>query len=808
MSNSIRIEGARENNLKNITLEIPKNQFIVVTGPSGSGKSTLALDLLQRECQRQYLESSGLSAEAIQKPKVNRMVGLSPSISIGQHVTNRNPRSTVGTVTDLYTYLRQIFTQKGERRCTNCHQAIPPRASGDQDSTVTCPHCNASLSALTKADFSFNTLEGACPTCTGLGTVENIDPTLVFEQTKSLREGAVTFWHNSLIDHYVNSIVNASKHYDLTITGDKPLQDYSEAEWHLLLYGTDSQTFIQHFPSVKPPKTVAKGKFEGIITGMWRRYHEKDGKSSESAFFYSHTCSSCHGERLREEVRHVTIQGRRLPDLSLAPLHELLDWINGVEKIYEEAEEELLYTVTNDFRIRLQRIIQVGLGYLTLDRQAITLSGGESQRLKLASILGSGLTGVLYILDEPTAGLHPKDTTGLIAIMKKLRDLGNTVLVIEHDQLVMHEADHLIDIGPGAGRKGGEIVGQGTAQQLMHIPSSQTGKLLKQKLSLPAKKRDGNGKYVTITNASANNLKNITAKIPLETITSVTGVSGSGKSTLVFDVLAKNKGCEHIDGLNEVDNVIQVGQTPLTRMQRSNVATFMDLFTLLRTQFAAQPKAKELDLKTKNFSFNTAGGRCEQCEGLGQVDVNLSFLSDMKVTCPSCKGQRFQEHVLSVQFKGHSIADFLNLSVEQSLTFFETKSKMNTLLQLLIDVGLGYLNWGQALTTLSGGEGQRLKLAKELSQAKKGHTLYLLDEPTSGLHMTDIKHLYMLLSKLVDANNTVVVVEHHTTIIESSDWVIDLGPFGGHQGGELIASGKPDEIAKHLESVTGKFLFR
>ncbi|GAK08595.1 ATP-binding cassette domain-containing protein [Geomicrobium sp. JCM 19038] len=548
MSNSIRIEGARENNLKNITLEIPKNQFVVVTGPSGSGKSTLALDLLQRECQRQYLESSGLSAEAIQKPKVNRMIGLSPSISIGQHVTNRNPRSTVGTVTDLYTYLRQIFAQKGEMTCTSCHQVLPARASGEQASTVTCPHCNASLQALTKADFSFNTMDGACPTCTGLGTVVNIDLSLVFEQTKSLQEGAVTFWHRSIIDHYVHSIVNASKQYDLTITGDKLLQDYTEAEWHLVLYGTDSDTFIQHFPNVKPPKTVAKGKFEGIITGMWRRYHEKDGKSAEAALFYSHTCSHCHGERLREDVRQVTVQGRRLPELSLAPLHDVLDWIHHVETVNEEAEDELLYTVTNDFRVRLQRIIHVGLGYLTLDRQAITLSGGESQRLKLASILGSGLTGVLYILDEPTAGLHPKDTSGLISIMKQLRDLGNTVLVIEHDELVMHEADHLIDIGPGAGRKGGEVVGQGTAQELMQNSSSPTGKLLNQKQSLPARRRNGNGNYVTITNANANNLKNVTANIPLGTITSVTGVSGSGKSTLVFDVLAKNKGCEKIVG--------------------------------------------------------------------------------------------------------------------------------------------------------------------------------------------------------------------------------------------------------------------
>lgn len=811
METFIRIKGARENNLKNISLEIPKHQLVIVTGPSGSGKSTLAMDILQRECQRQYMESSGNSAESISKPKVDSITGLSPSISVGQHITNRNPRSTVGTVTDMYTYLRFIFEKQGTRICQNCANPIPPKALGEHAENIHCPACGHAQPSLTKSNFSFNSPAGACPACSGLGTIVEIDIESVFDFERTIRDGAVKVWYDSVSEYYASILDASSKHYSLEM--DKPLHLFTDAEKALLYYGVESDEFKQHFPEVKPPKTAGKGNFKGVLASMWQRYKEKDGQSSEAACFRTKPCRECSGDRLNEESRKVTVIGKTLPELSKQSLYDLSDWVASLQQTIVSDTDELMETLTHDLHTKIRRILDVGLGYLTIDRQAVTLSGGEAQRLRLASILGSGLTGVLYILDEPTSGLHPKDTDGLIKVLKELRDLGNTVLLIEHDDRVMRAADHIIDIGPGAGRFGGEVTGQGTAEQLTGQPASVTGNYLKSHTRLSSKKRNGNGNFITINSASLHNLKNITASFPLGCLTAVSGVSGSGKSSLVFDLLASAgnapdqiEGCERIEGLKWIDKIITVDQTPVSRMQRSNVATYADLFTHLRKIFASLPQAKEQGLKEKHFSFNTPGGRCEKCEGLGKVAVEMHFLSGLEVTCPECRGKRYKEEILAVTLNGYTISDLLELSIEESRELFPRNKKMTALLNLLCEVGIGYLQWGQSVTTLSGGEAQRLKLAKELSKQSSGHTLYLLDEPSTGLHPADVEKLLILLKKLVDAGHSVIMVEHNTDLIAASDWVIDMGPGGGEEGGTVVAAGSPDELANSQESITGKFL--
>ncbi|WP_425411636.1 excinuclease ABC subunit UvrA [Lacticigenium naphthae] len=674
------------------------------------------------------------------------------------------------------------------------------------EETVVCTGCGTANEPLTRTEFSFNKPSGACPTCSGLGIAQEINLEKLIDWELSIDEGGVKSWNKAWVDYNIGILAVGSEYYSLAISKSKPLKDFTAIELDYLFYGAEDDRFSRHFPDKKIPKTVSKGKYPGLLTAMWRSYKENGEKAQAAEFFESKICPTCQGERLREEARASIVHGKRLPELSLLPLSELNEWLESMmDTFIGEEENEVLTTVLYDMHERLGRILEIGLGYLTLDRQAITLSGGESQRLRLASILGSGLTGVLYILDEPTAGLHPKDTHGLITVMEKLRDIGNTLLVIEHDETVMKAADHLVDMGPGAGKMGGYITATGTIADLIHTPGSITGRTLANEVHLPSKGRKGNGQYLTVHQATQHNLNNVTVDFPLETLTAITGVSGSGKSTLLFDVLADQEGCTSIAGLEAIDSIISIGQSPLARMSRSIVATYSDMYTDIRNLFAKQPSAKNKGLKANHFSFNTKGGRCDTCEGMGKVAVNLHFLSNTQVTCPDCKGKRFKDEILEVTLEGHSISDILEMNIEDVQPLLPI-AKIQKRLQLLIAVGLGYLSLGQELTTLSGGEGQRLKLAKELSGSQKGHTLYLLDEPTSGLHTSDLIHLYELLQRLVDSGNTVLMVEHNVPMISASDYIIDMGPGGGDAGGNIIATGTPKELKNNSQSVTGPYL--
>ncbi|MGO4372421.1 excinuclease ABC subunit UvrA, partial [Paenibacillus sp. MCAF20] len=680
---------------------------------------------------------------------------------------------------------------------------------------VRCPHCHGEMERWTRRHFSYNTPDGACETCGGLGHTVSLDLEAVFDQEKSVLGGGVSIWFEMLANYHTSVLKAAATHYGLPYNPEQLLKEYSEAQRDLLYYGVESDAFIRHFPDMKPPKTVNGGKFEGVVTGIWRRYKEKGGESGEGALFREQLCVDCHGAKLKKEIRDVTVGGSSISDIAGWALQDTVSWLDALMCQLGPDDKEQVESMLHDLTVRTKRIVNVGLGYLTLNRQSVTLSGGEAQRLRLASILGSGLTGVLYILDEPTAGLHPKDTAGLIQVLGQLRDLGNTVLVIEHDVEMMKAADHVIDMGPGAGSFGGSVVGEGTLEQLINNEHSVTGTFLRESAKMNGKttRRIGNGKWLTVRDAYERNLKHIDVSFPLGRLVALTGVSGSGKSTLLFDLVAaggsddlKRNGCGSITGFDAIGNIVTVDQSPLGRMSRSNVATYTDVFTSMRNLYAGLPEAKKAGLTSKHFSFNTPGGRCEHCQGLGVVPMDMFFLPGLEVRCPACRGKRFKEEVLRVTYKGLSISDLLDLTVQESLPLLEGQGKMDAPISLLNEVGLGYLHWGQSIVTLSGGEGQRIRLAKELSGKSKQHTLYLLDEPSTGLHPRDTKQLLLLLGKLVDAGNSVIVVEHNLDVIRECDWIIDIGPEGGHEGGELIAQGTPEDVARVDASHTGRYL--
>ncbi len=838
MHNTITVKGARLHNLKNVTVSIPKNQLVALTGLSGSGKSTLAFDILHKEGQRQYMESLGL-VDYMGKPPIDGVTGLSPSISVDQRNTNRSPRSTVGTVTEVYTYLRVLFARMGHRPCPNCGGDVPPsttdawdnEANGgaedagdtlDLSETYPCPHCAAPIPELGMAHFSFNKPAGACPTCTGLGTTRQANLSQLIDPQRSVAAGGVLIWNEAQAQHYGRTLRNAGQYYGFDFDLAAPIETLGPAQRDLLLYGTYGEAFRQHFPDTKPPTNVGQGSFEGIVTGLMRRYADHarnpDSRDDLEHLLITQTCPDCHGDRLRPESRAVTVNGQTILDLSRIPLTELVTWLETLPAVVTPEENPIVMPILDDLRERLRRLVDVGAGYLTLLRGAPTLSAGEAQRLRLASLLGSGLTGMLYVLDEPTIGLHQRDTHRLIRVLRQLRDLDNTVLVIEHDLDMMRAADYVIDIGPGAGTFGGEVVAAGTPDEVATADTA-TGRWLSGRETLPKRaRRRGNGKRLVIHGAREHNLKNVTATLPLGLLIAVTGVSGSGKSSLMLDILdqaarqrfygAGDPPGEHlaITGWEYLDKVITLDQSAIGRTTRSNAATYTDSFTPIRQTFAETVEAQARGLTAAHFSFNTAGGRCERCQGAGTLTVNMHFLPDVEVRCPACHGKRFKREVLEATYRGRTISDVLEMSIAEAAELFADVSAAYNRLALMTDVGLGYLKLGQPATTLSGGEAQRVKLAKELSRKATGRTLYLLDEPTTGLHPADVAHLLKVLHGLVDAGNTVVVIEHNLDVIRDADWILDLGPEGGDAGGYIIAEGVPEDVAQVAESHTGQFL--
>ena len=930
---TILIKGAREHNLKNIDVEIPRDKLVVITGLSGSGKSSLAFDTIYAEGQRRYVES--LSAYArqflglMEKPDVDYIEGLSPAISIEQKSTGRNPRSTVGTVTEIYDYLRLLFSRIGVPYCYNCGkkierqtiqqivdqvmslpdgtkiQVLAPIVRGRKgeyrevfqeakrdgyvrvridgeikeldsefsldknkkhnievvvdrlvvkeqiksrltDSVETalklasgillidivgdreqlfsenyaCIDCGISYEELAPRMFSFNSPYGACPTCNGLGTKMEMDPDLIIpDKTIPLNEGAIVPWGQTKDGWYTTIVSGVTKHFGFT--QDNTFEQLSDECQHALLYGTKFEITFDYKSRSGRHEGTWKNKFEGIIRNLERRYKQTDStgiREQIESYMNVIPCPDCHGARLRPEARSVKIGDKAINEVTTLSIKKSQEFFNTV--MLSEREKIISNQIFKELKERLGFLVNVGLDYLTLDRTAGTLSGGEAQRIRLATQIGSQLVGVLYILDEPSIGLHQRDNRRLIDTLLKLRDLGNTVIVVEHDHDTMMEADCLIDLGPGAGVHGGEIVAMGTPQEVTDNVNSVTGDYLsgRRSIPLPEERRSGNGNSLIIKGATGNNLKNIHVEIPLGLFICITGVSGSGKSTLINETLYRilhkhffktkdNPLAYHsVEGLENVDKVIEIDQSPIGRTPRSNPATYTGLFTHIRDLFAQIPEAKIRGYRPGRFSFNVKGGRCEACEGDGIIKIEMHFLPDVYVTCEVCKGHRYNRETLEIKYRGKSIADVLDMTVEQALDFFTNIPSVKTKLKTLFEVGLGYIKLGQQATTLSGGEAQRVKLATELSKRSTGKTIYILDEPTTGLHFEDTKMLLTVLNRLVEKGNTVIVIEHHLDVIKTADFIIDLGPEGGDAGGEIIATGTPEDVAKVENSYTGQFL--
>ncbi len=835
----ITVRGARLHNLKNITLAIPKDRLVVLTGLSGSGKSTLGFDILYIEGFRQFMESVGMAPYGLSRPPVDSISGLSPTVSVDQRLSNRSPRSTVGTSTDVYTYLRVLFARLGRRPCPHCGQDVPPSfdpgevgaesGSGeDEDEPETffpCLHCGQPVPRLIMADFSFNKPAGACPTCTGLGTVHQVDVHRLVDEEKTLSRGAVAGLEAGLLEYYLKSLEAAGTYYGIPFDLDLPVKDFSAAQRDLLLYGVNSPLFRRHFPEIDPPAAVRQGRFEGVATSLLRRYREhiarhageEDYRDKLDDYLITQACPDCEGTRLKPASRAVTVVGQTIIALSRLPLSNLGAWVDALPAALTPDENILAGPVLHELSERISRLVEAGAGYLAADRASTSLSAGEAQRLRLASLLGSELSGLLYIFDEPTIGLHQRDTHRLISVLRRLRDQGNTILVIEHDLEMITAADYVIDFGPGAGRHGGEVVAAGTPAEVAASRGSITGDYLsgRRAIPIPSHRRKPGSAYLTIRGAREHNLKNINVRIPLGLLVAVTGVSGSGKSSLVFDILDRvlrrrlygstGLAGEHdaVEGIEQVDKIITIDQEHIGRIPRSNAATYSDTFTPIRAAFAAAADARRMGFSARHFSFNVPGGRCERCEGTGALTVKMQLLPDVEVRCPVCHGRRFMPQVLAVQYRGYDISQVLDMTVEEALSLFADVPAARSRLQVLSDVGLGYLQLGQPATTLSGGEAQRVKLAKELGRRVTGRTLYLLDEPTTGLHLDDTLRLLAVLQRLVDAGNTVIVVEHNLELAKAADWVIDLGPA---EGGYLLAEGSPEQIAKVPGSFTGQYL--
>ena len=938
MQENIIVKGARANNLKNIDVTIPRDKLVVMTGVSGSGKSSLAFDTIYAEGQRRYVESLSSYARMflgqMDKPDVDYIEGLSPAISIDQKTTSKNPRSTVGTVTEIYDYLRLLWARAGTPHCPNCGkeirqqtidqiidqvlalpegtriQVMAPVIRGKKgehakvfedakrsgyvrarvdgslyeldeeikleknkkhsieiivdrliirpdirqrltDSVETaaklsgglvivnllreekdlsfsqnyaCEDCGISMEELTPRMFSFNNPFGACPTCTGLGNQLKADPALMIQDGgKSILDGAIqaSGWNNIRGDGISRMYFDAlSKKYKFSLT--EPWNSLSDEAKNIILYGTKGETLELHYDQPRG-KGVLKQAFEGICNNIERRYKETQSDASRKELeelMSECPCPDCQGRRLRKESLAVTVGEKNIYEFTTLSVEDALIWMDGLTL----TEQQMLIAdrILKEIRSRLGFLKSVGLGYLTLARSAGTLSGGESQRIRLATQIGSSLMGVLYILDEPSIGLHQRDNDKLLATLKNLRDLGNSLIVVEHDEDTMRSADYLIDIGPGAGVHGGQVVAAGTPAEVMANPDSLTGQYLsgKKKIEVPAVRRPGNGKVLKVIGAAENNLRHIDVEFPLGTFTVVTGVSGSGKSSLVNEVLFKRLGaelmrmkvrpgkCDRIEGIEQLDKVVNIDQSPIGRTPRSNPATYTGLFNDIRDLFASTQEAKSRGYGQGRFSFNVRGGRCEACSGDGLLKIEMHFLPDIFVPCEVCKGRRYNRETLEVRYKGKNIADVLDMTVDEALEFFSALPKLKKRLQTLQDVGLGYVKLGQPSTELSGGEAQRVKLATELSKQATGKTIYILDEPTTGLHSDDVRKLLEVLQRLVDAGNTVVVIEHNLDVIKCADHLIDLGPEGGDGGGTIVCTGTPEEVAACPASFTGQYLKR
>lgn len=929
----IKVKGAKENNLKNISVDVPRDKLVVFTGLSGSGKSTLAFDTIFAEGQRKYMESLSSYARMflgqMEKPDVESIEGLSPAISIDQKTTSNNPRSTVGTVTEIYDYLRLLYARVGVPHCPKCGRVIEKitvdqiadkvtametgsrilvnapvvrgrkgeygkqlegyRKSGfarvEIDGSVydlseeikleknikhnisvvvdrlivkdgirkrltdsletalkladglvviecdgkselfstnyACPDCGISIGEIEPRSFSFNNPYGACPKCNGLGYTSKIDEKLVIgDPNRTLREGAltVTGWNldtGRMTEMYFRAL---SKRYGFSL--DVPVKDLPKDILDILLYGNGGEKIKMSY-STRTFSGSYDSSYEGVIPNLERRYRETTSdytKSEIERYMVSMPCDECHGKRLKKEALAVTVGGLNIADLCDLSVVKMNDFISSLD--LTETQQIIAKSIIKEIKARLKFLIDVGLGYLTLSRSAGSLSGGEAQRIRLATQIGSGLTGVLYILDEPSIGLHQRDNAKLISTLLRLRDLGNTLIVVEHDEDTMRAADYIVDIGPKAGVHGGEVVAKGTVADICAEPRSITGDYLsgRRKIAVPSFRHPPDGRTLGVKGAKQNNLKNIDASFPIGLFTAVTGVSGSGKSSLINEILLpafanklngskmREGNCDGVFGTEYFDNVIAIDQSPIGRTPRSNPATYTGAFTPIRELFAATQDAKERGYKAGRFSFNVSGGRCERCSGDGIIKIEMHFLPDVFVPCEVCKGKRYNHETLEVKYKGKSISDVLDMTVDESVDFFMNVPRIFGKVKALQEVGLGYIKLGQAATTLSGGEAQRVKLATELSKRSTGKTLYILDEPTTGLHSYDVDKLLSILERLRDAGNTVIVIEHNLDVIKVADYIVDLGPEGGDGGGTIIASGTPEEVAKVKESYTGQFL--
>ncbi len=936
MKEYIFVKGAREHNLKDIDVTIPRDKLVVFTGISGSGKSSLAFDTIYSEGQRRYVESLSTYARQflgqMDKPDVDYIEGLSPSISIDQKTTSHNPRSTVGTVTEIYDYIRLLFARVGRPHCPHCRKPIrrqtldevvdavqalqdgsrikvlAPIVKGQKgehrktiqnlfkdgftrviadgfeytaDETIeleknkkhdisavidrlvvkegirsrlaeslelafelaeglvvikllqdggeerdmlfsrefACPDCGFSLPELSPRMFSFNSPFGACPECDGLGEKMEMDPELILDLDLSLAEGAIIPWSLSSHNYYRQLVLGMSEKYGIPM--DQPLKNMSPAQMDIILYGNKGEQFKINYTNSAGETGTFYTRFEGVMNTLKRRHRETKSEVAREElekFMTTTLCPSCQGKRLRREILAVLLGGKTIAEVTALAVYETLDFMAGLD--LDKREAIIGRQVIKEINERLRFLIDVGLNYLTLDRPAGSLSGGEAQRIRLATQVGSSLVGVLYVLDEPSIGLHPRDNNRLLGTLKRLRDLGNTVIVVEHDEETIHNADYVVDIGPGAGVHGGQVVACGSVEEIMQASNSITGQYLAgiRTISTPERRRSGSGQQLVIKGAREHNLKDLTVTIPLGEMVVITGVSGSGKSTLVEDILypALMKSLHHsryrvgahdsIEGLKNLDKVINIDQSPIGRTPRSNPATYTGTFDIIRELFSETAEARMRGYKPGRFSFNVRGGRCEACSGDGIIKIEMHFLPDVYIPCEVCKGKRYNRETLEVKYKGKTIADVLAMTIDEGVEFFASIPRIERKLKVLQDVGLGYMQLGQPATTLSGGEAQRVKLSTELSKRSLGRNLYILDEPTTGLHREDVRHLLMVLERLVDAGNSVIVIEHNLDVIKSADHIIDLGPEGGQEGGSIIAEGTPEDVAGCESSYTGQYL--